>query len=116
VVGPRDLSGGDPVWAISSPSFTARFLYETGGQTASLNQLIQAGRAAGERVFEIIDEPAESQRGRKFEREVRVRLNFEMSVFTTASELPALSNVSFHARPGENHRAGWQKPVRENLL
>src|SRR6266699_1406617 len=47
------------------------FLYEPVGKLHQLNQLIQAGRAAGERVFEIIDEPAESQRGRKFEREVR---------------------------------------------
>src|SRR5947208_313962 len=47
------------------------FLYEPVGKLHQLNQLLQAGRAAGERVFEIIDEPAESQRGRKFERAVR---------------------------------------------
>ena len=41
------------------------FLYEPIGKLHQLNQLIQAGRAAGERVFEIIDEPAESQRGTK---------------------------------------------------
>ena len=45
------------------------FLYEPIGKLHQLNQLMQAGRAAGERVFEIIDEPAESQRGRKFERD-----------------------------------------------
>src|SRR4029077_2571037 len=36
------------------------YLYEPVGKLHQLNQLIQAGRAAGERVFEIIDEPAES--------------------------------------------------------
>src|SRR5437773_8997983 len=35
------------------------FLYEPIGRLHQLNQLIQAGRAAGERVFEIIDTPIE---------------------------------------------------------
>ena len=35
------------------------FLYEPIGKLHQLNQLVQAGRAAGERVFEIIDEPIE---------------------------------------------------------
>jgi ABC-type multidrug transport system fused ATPase/permease subunit len=35
------------------------FLYEPIGKLHQLNQLVQAGRAAGERVFEILDEPVE---------------------------------------------------------
>src|SRR5207244_4177344 len=35
------------------------FLYEPIGRLHQLNQLVQAGRAAGERVFEIIDTPIE---------------------------------------------------------
>ncbi|MDQ6654602.1 MAG: ABC transporter transmembrane domain-containing protein, partial [Verrucomicrobiota bacterium] len=35
------------------------FLYEPINKLHQLNQLVQAGRAAGERVFEIIDEPIE---------------------------------------------------------
>src|SRR6185503_5869405 len=35
------------------------FLYEPIGKLHQLNQLLQAGRAAGERVFEILDEPIE---------------------------------------------------------
>src|SRR5437870_4474787 len=77
------------------------FLYEPVGKLHQLNQLIQAGRAAGERVFEIIDEPAESQRGHKFGREVRGEIEFRDVSFSYGTELPALSNVSFHARPGE---------------
>src|SRR5207247_3615076 len=34
------------------------FLYEPVGKLHQLNQLIKAGRAEGERVFEIIDDPA----------------------------------------------------------
>jgi ABC-type multidrug transport system fused ATPase/permease subunit len=37
----------------------ASFLYDPIGKLHSLNQLIQAGRAAGERVFEILDEKIE---------------------------------------------------------
>src|SRR5690348_5701909 len=35
------------------------FLYDPIGRLHQLNQLVQAGRAAGERVFEILDEPVE---------------------------------------------------------
>ena len=36
-----------------------QFLYDPIARLHQLNQLFQAGRAAGERVFEIMDEPAE---------------------------------------------------------
>src|SRR5213083_676040 len=36
------------------------FLYDPVSRLHQLNQLVQAGRAAGERVFEILDEPTES--------------------------------------------------------
>src|SRR5438309_3085976 len=45
------------------------FLYDLISRLHQLNQLIQAGRAAGERVFEILDEPAEPgwhSRGKHF--------------------------------------------------
>jgi ATP-binding cassette subfamily B protein len=96
------------------------FLYEPVGKLHQLNQLLQAGRAAGERVFEIIDEPAESQRGRKFERDVRGEIEFRDVSFSYGSELPALSNVSFRARPGETialvGKTGAGKSTLINLL
>jgi len=36
-----------------------RFLYEPISRLHSLNQMFQSGRAAGERVFEIMDSPIE---------------------------------------------------------
>jgi ABC-type multidrug transport system fused ATPase/permease subunit len=38
-----------------------RFLYEPISRLHSLNQLLQSGRAAGERVFEIMDSPIEEE-------------------------------------------------------
>ena len=80
------------------------FLYDPLSRLHQLNQLVQAGRAAGERVFEILDEPAEpgfvtagADRGST---RVLGDIRYEDVSFSYVEGLPALRNVSFHAPPG----------------
>src|SRR5256714_6701862 len=81
------------------------FLYDPVSRLHQLNQLVQAGRAAGERVFEILDEPIEpgfktagADRGPA---RVAGDIRYVDVNFSYAEGLPALRNVSLHARPGE---------------
>jgi ATP-binding cassette, subfamily B, bacterial len=78
------------------------FLYNPISQLHQLNRLMQAGRAAGERVFEILDEQIEpgwsvSQAPVRIAGDIR----YENVNFSYAEGLPALRNVSLHAHPGE---------------
>src|SRR5260370_35845709 len=77
-------------------------LYDPISRLHQLNQLVQAGRAAGERVFEILDEPIEPGWTDDYT-PVRVAgdIRYENVNFSYAEGLPALKNVSLHARPGE---------------
>jgi ATP-binding cassette subfamily B protein len=80
------------------------FLYDPVSRLHQLNQLVQAGRAAGERVFEILDEPIEpgftarvvDQRRSRIAGDIR----YQDVNFGYAEGLPALRHVSFHAPPG----------------
>ncbi|MGI8890760.1 MAG: ABC transporter ATP-binding protein, partial [Chthoniobacterales bacterium] len=98
-----------------------RFLYEPVTRLHQLNQLVQAGRAAGERVFEILDEPEEPglKEGETIP-EIEGEIRFDDVSFAYAKGLPALSNVSFHAQPGETialvGTTGAGKSTLVNLL
>jgi ATP-binding cassette, subfamily B, bacterial len=81
------------------------FLYEPASRLHQLNQLVQAGRAAGERVFEILDEATEpgvaaaiSDPG--YKTRILGDIRYENVSFGYVKGLPALSRVSFHAAPG----------------
>src|SRR5205807_3378914 len=78
------------------------FLYDPISKLHQLNQLIQAGRAAGERVFEILDETIEPGWIDSYAA-VRVAgdIRYENVNFSYAEGLPALKNISLHAHPGE---------------
>jgi ABC-type multidrug transport system fused ATPase/permease subunit len=98
-----------------------RFLYEPVTRLHQLNQLVQAGRAAGERVFEILDEPEEpGLRDGEVVPEIEGEIRYDDVSFAYAQALPALSNISFHAPPGETvalvGATGAGKSTLVNLL
>jgi len=103
------------------------FLYDPISRLHQLNQLVQAGRAAGERVFEIIDEDAEPGVVTKIksvgepDRFPRIKhddtreavsfpykpalavigdIRYEDVSFSYVDGLSALRHISFHALPG----------------
>src|SRR5437667_4069176 len=78
------------------------FLYDPISRLHQLNQLVQAGRAAGERVFEILDEPPEPglMDVKTMSARVAGDIRYEDVSFSYAEGLPSLRHVSFHAPPG----------------
>src|ERR1700732_2435432 len=54
------LQGRMEIGELVASLILVRFLYEPIGRLHQLNQMLQGARAAAERVFEILDEPAES--------------------------------------------------------
>jgi len=88
------------------------FLYDPVSRLHQLNQLVQAGRAAGERVFEILDEqveagavagigdPGSAITDRGYKARILGDIRYENVNFSYVEGLPALRHVSFHAPPG----------------
>ncbi len=106
------LTGGMQLGDLVAFLMLTAFLYDPISRLHQLNQLVQAGRAAGERVFEILDEPAEpgvvaaiGDRGPGindpgYSTRILGDIRYEDVRFSYAEGLPALRHVSFHAPPG----------------
>src|SRR6476646_1642465 len=88
------------------------FLYDPISRLHQLNQLVQAGRAAGERVFKILDEDAEpgvvagvgdpgtAAIGRGYSGRIIGDIRYEDVSFSYVDGLSALRHISFRALPG----------------
>jgi ABC-type multidrug transport system fused ATPase/permease subunit len=95
------LAGGMQIGDLVAFLMLTAFLYDPISRLHQLNQLMQAGRAAGERVFEILDERIESGWiESKPSARVAGDIRYEEVSFSYADGLPALDHVSFHAPPG----------------
>jgi ABC-type multidrug transport system fused ATPase/permease subunit len=102
------LSGSMDVSVLFAFLLLAGYLYEPVGRLHSLNQLIQSGRAASERVFSILDAPLEE--GWKAStatglhpafQPLRGEVRYENVGFAYKAESPVLQDISLHAKPGE---------------
>ena len=74
------------------------------GQLHGLNQLLQSGRAAGERVLDILDatkERADARPRPPLRSPVRGNVIYEQVSFSYDEGKTALHNISLHAQPGE---------------
>src|SRR5262245_46592076 len=83
--------------------FFLHMFYAPIGQLHSLNQMLQSARAAGERVFDIIDATEEraGQTRASLPEPVRGDVAFENVNFSDGEGKTALHNISLHANPGK---------------
>src|SRR2546423_11774058 len=84
--------------------FFLSLFYEPVARLHGLNQMVQAARAAGERVFDILDAPVERANpdlsGRQSLRTpVRGEIVYENVGFSYRPERVVLRTVSLHAAP-----------------
>ena len=86
--------------------FYLALFYEPVTRLHGLNQMLQAARAAGERVFDILDAPIERANPDAsgcgaLSAPVRGEVVYENVGFSYGPDRVVLRNISLHARPGE---------------
>jgi len=96
------LAGRMELGALVAFLVFARFLYEPVGRLHSLNQIFQSGRAAGDRVFEIMDADSESdESGTTVTSPLAGGVEYRDVSFFYSDDLPVLDSVNLTARAGE---------------
>jgi ABC-type multidrug transport system fused ATPase/permease subunit len=79
-----------------------RFLYEPVGRLHQLNQILQAGRAAGKRVFDILDAEPEPDAGHApVPSPMRGEIEFKNINFAYGDGPDVLREINLTAKPGE---------------
>ena len=83
--------------------FFLALFYEPIARLHGLNQMLQAARAAGERVFDILDTEMEgdARRTQSLREPVRGEVIYEQVSFGYGPDRVVLSEVSLRARPGQ---------------
>ena len=96
------LGGQMEIGALVAFFVLTRYLYEPVGRLHQLNQIFQSGRAAGERVFEILDSDPESDEGAERPcHPIRGQVAYHDVSFSYDPNLPVLHDVSLEAKAGE---------------
>jgi ABC-type multidrug transport system fused ATPase/permease subunit len=102
--GHQVLSGSMTVGEMVSFLFYLALFYEPLGRLHGLNQMMQAARAAGERVFDILDSPTEdsaARRRHRFSTRVRGEVVYDQVVFGYHADRPVLADIDLRAQPGQ---------------
>jgi ABC-type multidrug transport system fused ATPase/permease subunit len=98
------LAGSLTLGELVGFTFYLALFYEPVGRLHGLNQMLQAARAAGERVFDILDTPEERGDGRRrvpLRTPVRGEVVYEKVGFSYTAERAVLREISLRAAPGE---------------
>lgn len=114
------LAGRMDVGVLVAFFVLARYLYEPVGRLHQLNQIFQSGKAAGDRVFDIMDAEPESADGEVVSRTLLGEVEYRNVSFAYSEESPVLRGVSLHAAAGETialvGSTGAGKSTLVNLL
>jgi len=96
------LSGKMEVGALVAFFVLTRYLYEPVGRLHQLNQIFQSGRAAGDRVFEIMDSETEADEGaNKATSRVKGHVVYRDISFSYDPKMPVLHGINLEAKSGE---------------
>jgi ABC-type multidrug transport system fused ATPase/permease subunit len=98
------LAGTMSVGQLTSFLLFLNLFYSPVTRLHGLNQMLQAARAAGERVFDILDATTETSnplRTNELPGSVRGEVKYEDVSFAYSPERAVLKNISLHAEPGE---------------
>lgn len=102
--GRQVLAGQMTVGQLVGFLFYLGLFYEPIARLHGLNQMLQAARAAGERVFDILDTPRERAQPRRRKplcKPVRGEVVYDHVSFAYHPDRPVLNDICIHARPGE---------------
>ena len=96
------ISGKMEVGALVAFFVLTRYLYEPVGRLHQLNQIFQSGRAAGDRVFEIMDSETEADEGAsKATSQVKGHVVYRDVSFSYDPKMPVLHDINLEAKSGE---------------
>ena len=95
------LNGKMEIGALVAFFVLTRYLYEPVGRLHQLNQIFQSGKAAGDRVFEIMDSPTEEKDSAQgFCKPIVGHVTYQDVSFSYDPKLPVLSGITLDAPAG----------------